>query len=255
LKGSYEKPLNRRWDVFRDWLKKLNFYKNAYRCFDKIIVFTEEEKKAVRALSPRADISVVPIGVEIESYKFKSNSDSPLDLIFVGYMGHYPNVDGITYFCNKIFPMVQKKLPLVNLHIIGSKMNGELSSVSGNKNIQIIGEVEDIRPYLAKAKVFVAPLRLGRGLRVKILEAMAMGLPVVATSVACSGIRAAAGKSILIADRPHKFSADIIRLAQDEGLRNDIAANARNIVERYYSCKNTQRQLQEIYGEMIGDAR
>ncbi len=255
LKWSYEKPLKGKWNIFRDWLRKLDFYKNAYKCFDKIIVFTEEEKKTVKSLAPKADISAIPIGVEIKSYNFKACDETSDELVFVGYMGHYPNVDGINYFCEKIFPLIQERLPSVTLNIVGSRMNGELDRIADNKNIKIIGEVDDIRPYLASAKVFVAPLRLGRGLRVKILEAMAMGLPVVATSVAANGIKAAAEESMLIADKPHKFAANVIRLLQDETLRKNMSSNARNIVEMYYNSQNNQLRIQKVYRELAGEMR
>jgi polysaccharide biosynthesis protein PslH len=255
LSGSYERPLRGKWARIRDWVKKVDFHKNAYRRFDKIIVFTDEEKRTVRRMAPAADISIVPIGIETGSYSAHGNGEHPFDLMFVGYMGHYPNVDGLSYFCREIFPAIRKRMSRINLHIIGSRMTGNLPKIDDVANIIFTGEVEDIRPYLAKAKVFVAPLRCGGGLRVKILEAMAMGLPVVATPAACRGIRAVPGKDILIANGPRAFAESVVNLVENEELRVEMGRNARACIMRYYDCADTQRQLQSVYREIMGEHR
>jgi glycosyltransferase involved in cell wall biosynthesis len=248
LLSSYEKPLENGYlDRFIDWLKKMRFHKDAYRRFDKIIVFTEEEKIRVKSLVSGVDISVIPMGLDLLSYNFFKRESQPLDIIFMGYMGHYPNIDGILYFCNKIFPLIQAELPEVSLHIIGSGTNERLSGLSGRRNIFLVGEVENVYPFLAKSKVFIAPLRLGGGIKVKILEAMAMGLPVVATSAAARGLKINTEEDIVIADNPKKFAKAVISLMKDEILRNKVGGNARLVVDRFYNLGKIKEQLKLVY--------
>ncbi len=252
LFSSYEKPLNGGYFIrFNDWLKKVRFHKRVYQWFDKIVVFNQEEAKNVKKLAYKADISVIPIGLDLNTYGVLHTQEKSLDLIFVGYFGHFPNIDGLFYFCDKIFPLIQRELPEVSLYIIGSGMPDEIKELSERKNIHIIGEVEDIRCYIANAKVFIAPLRLGRGMRVKILEAMAMGLPVVSTSIAANGIRLKNGREIIIENIPKKFARAAICLLKNAVLRKELGINARIAVEQDYDLNKITDLFKITYNSII----
>lgn len=252
LFSSYERPLKRgRFIRFKDWLKKVRFHKRAYQWFDKIVVFNQEEAKNVKKLVNKVDISVIPIGLDLSVYEALHTQEKSLDLIFVGYFGHFPNIDGLSYFCDKIFPLIQRELPEVSLYVIGSGIKDEIKELSERKNIHLIGEVEDIRSYMAMAKVCIAPLRLGRGLRVKILEAMAMGLPVVSTSVAAKGIRLKNGREIIIEDTPQKFAKAVICLLKNTAFRNELGNNARRVIEQDYDLNKIRDLFRITYNSVI----
>ncbi len=252
LFGCYEKPLNGGCFIrFNDWLKKVRFHKMVYQWFDKIIVFSHEEAENVKKLAHKADTTVIPIGLDLPAYGVLPAREKHSDLIFVGYFGHYPNIDGLFYFCDKIFPLIQRELPEVSLYVIGSGMPDEIKELSERKNMHIIGEVGDIRYYMASAKVFIAPLRLGGGIRVKILEAMAMGLPAVSTSIAAKGIRLKNGRGIIIEDIPKKFARAVIRLLKDTALCKELGNNTRMAIEQYYDLNKITDLFKITYNSVI----
>ena len=162
-------------------------------------------------------------------------------------MGHYPNIDGIFYFCNKIFPLIQNKIPETSLSILGTDTGDRLSALADRKNINVIGEVADIKPFLAKSRVFVVPLRLGGGLKVKILEAMAMGLAVVATPCAVSGIGLENNKEVIIGSNPRRFAEGVINLLKDQILCYEMGDNARLFVRRNYDSNIVSKQYKSVY--------
>ncbi len=247
LFGSYEKPVECgyfRW--IDNWLRKVRFHKEAYSKFDKVIVFTDKEGKRVMNLSKETNTSVMPIELDMSAYNFDT-TEKAIDIIFIGYMGHYPNIDGIFYFCNKIFPLIQNKIPETSLSILGTDTGDRLSALADRKNINVIGEVADIKPFLAKSRVFVVPLRLGGGLKVKILEAMAMGLAVVATPCAVSGIGLENNKEVIIGSNPRRFAEGVINLLKDQILCYEMGDNARLFVRRNYDSNIVSKQYKSVY--------
>lgn len=241
---------------FFDWLNWRRFQKIIYQNFDRIIGFSDEDCKIIQRVAPRNKISIIPIGIDFASYKLSESDEKPIDILFMGHMLHYPNIDGLHYFNRKIFPLIKKGIPNVKFCIIGSSMKKANFKLKKDKNIEVIGEVEDIRPYLLKTKVMVVPVRLGAGIKVKILEAMAMGVPVVATRVAAKGLKAIPGESIYIADSTKDFMCKVVSLLQDEPKRMAMAKNAREVIEKYYDANKIFYQEESLYESlMLRDTR
>ncbi|MFH1202026.1 MAG: glycosyltransferase [Candidatus Omnitrophota bacterium] len=252
LSNSYEKPAFGRIFRFFDWLNWVLFQKRIYLYFDKIVTFTEEDRKiARRAVSPDK-ISVIPIGIDLASYQLPKDINKSIDILFVGHMLHYPNVDGLLYFCDKIFPLIKSKMPGVNFHIIGSNMGSiDLEKIKDDKNIRIVGEVDDVRPYLARSKLLVSPIRKGAGLKVKILEALAMGIPVVATSQSVKGLKIEPEDPVYIGDTPGKFSDTVIGILNNGLSQNGLAEKARGVIDRFYDSKGISSQMELLYESLI----
>lgn len=230
-----------------EWIKIRFYLNNMYRKFDKIFVFTKQDKNLLLRLNHSLNIRVVPIGIDLDYYSTKRSYKKDIDLLFIGSFFHYPNIDGVKFFLTKVYPILKSKIGKLNFKIVGSGVSKDkLKSILGinrDPNIEILGEVSDIRDYLYRTKVFVAPIRLGRGMKVKILEAMASGVPIVTTSNAIKGVKVRPGKDLLVADDPLSMVNNIIKLWQDERFAQLIARNAKKVAKSNYDNKQIKTEL------------
>jgi polysaccharide biosynthesis protein PslH len=158
-------------------------------------------------------------------------------------MDYFPNIDGILYFVKSIFPILRKHIPDVELQIVGSNPVQAIRDLATTAGVTVTGHVSDVRPYLSSASVAIAPLRIARGTQNKILEAMAVGIPVVATSQAAKGVQATPGEHLLVADDPESFAHEMIRMLDNVLLRNRISAAARRQIEAAHSWDASMRIL------------
>lgn len=191
-------------------------------------------------------ISVVPMGVDIDYYQPNSNNNET-NLLFTGTIRYFPNKDAILYFYRQIFPLVKNVIPDVKFYVVGNHPPKNIMKLASKDDIIVTGQVEDVRPYFDKSAVFVCPLRSGSGMQTKILEAMAMGVPVVTTSIGATALEAVDGRDIIVADDIKVFSEKIIELIKNRDLRNYIARNARKLVEEKYEWSIIVRRFDEIY--------
>ena len=169
-------------------------------------------------------------------------------LLFLAAMDRGPNVEAALYFWNDILPLIRKKVPDVKFRIVGSRPLPEvLALAEKDKNTIVTGFVEDIEPSYKTSTIFVAPLLTGGGIIVKILDALASGTPVVATSIGNEGINATPGEHLLIADTPEDFAGNVVRLLHDKPMRERIGEAGRNFVAVKYSKEALRKQLGEIY--------
>ncbi|MBI5233286.1 MAG: glycosyltransferase [Deltaproteobacteria bacterium] len=239
-------------DVLRDvygWAKLINWEVDACRKFDKVVCMTSNDAQELRGLLPEDKLAVINTGVDTSFFSPGSDDEiEPDSLIFVGGYRHYPNVDAVVYFVNEILPLIRKEAPGVRLYVVGSYPPPELiDAVRHDSNIIVTGLVEDLRVYLRKAGVFVVPLRLGCGIRGKVLEAWAMAKPVVATTVAGAGLEAIHGENILIADSPEDFARETIRVLRDPALGKRLGLNGRDIVVRKYDWSMVGEKISDMY--------
>jgi len=203
-------------------------------------------------LSVNSDIplSVVPMGVDLDYYQ-PSNEEYGPNLLFTGTIRYFPNKDAILYFYNQIFPLIKDAVPNVKFYIVGNLPPKKIRRLMSNEDVVVTGRVEDIRPYFARSAVFVCPLRSGSGMQTKILEAMAMGVPVVTTSMAFEALDATAGKDIIIADDAKTFAEKVIMLLKDKELRQNVANSARALVERKYGWSSITKRMDIVYENIL----
>ncbi|NQT75663.1 MAG: glycosyltransferase [Candidatus Omnitrophica bacterium] len=235
-----------------DYLKRVRLHHSLYKKLDRAILLSREDEEVLRPFFPKTNFSFIPTGVDIEKFSFV-HPDRPKAkrLIYVGHYPHYPNEDAVIYFIKKIFPRIQKRIPEIEFLIVGSGPTEKIKQISNQHNIRLIPDVEDVWSYLRESAIFVNPIRISAGIKGKVLEAMAAGIPVVSTRVGSSGIMARNKQEILIADTPSAFARAVIKLLKDDTLYSGLAHNARNLVEQKYDWCRISQLLSQAYDETM----
>jgi glycosyltransferase involved in cell wall biosynthesis len=192
-----------------------------------------DREKLLRRHS-EAKIHIVENGVDVPFYDSpREPSAGSSSIVFVGNMSYHANTDAVTYFAQSIWPLIRRDAPELRFTIVGSNPTSEVRQLAQLPGIEVTGTVDDVRTYYRQAAAVAVPLRAGTGTRLKILEAMAAGVPVVSTAIGAEGLEAPDGNVILIADSPERFAASILSLARDPVRRDRMAAAARVWVERF----------------------
>ena len=230
-------------------LKKYEF--DMYRNADKVLALTPQGKEELLTIAPDLDIAVVPHGVDVEAFAFSAQAEEENSLVFLGNYLHYPNVDAVLFFHAEIWPRLKSALPELKFYVVGQSPPPEITRLAADKSIVVTGTVDDVTPYLRRGKVFICPVRLGGGFRGKILEAMALGRPVVSTRLGAEGIPASDGENIILADEPDDFFKAIDNLMKDTALYRKIQESARRLMEERYAWDKGVAQLANVLEEMI----
>jgi glycosyltransferase involved in cell wall biosynthesis len=218
--------------------------------FDRCIAVSEMDRQRLITANPRVRVDVIPTGVDTRLLQaLPQNSASPA-LLFIGKMSYRPCADAVLYFCHEILPLIRRSVGNVEMWIVGTDPPPEVRRLGGN-GVHVTGRVADVIPYYRRSTVCVVPLRAGGGTRLKIFEAMALGRPVVSTTLGCEGLSVTDGDHLLIADSPRQFAEKTVRLLSDRALRQRIAANARRLVANHYDWDVVAEQLMQIYAEMV----
>jgi polysaccharide biosynthesis protein PslH len=230
------------------WQKCLLYERRIYPQFQAITMVSERDRRAVEKniISCAGRVSVVPNGVDTERNVPGLAEPQSSSLVFNGALSYYANTDAMRYFLGEILPLVHAACPQASLKITGRSDGADLKALHIGNLVQLTGYLEDVRPTVAGSWACVVPLRIGGGTRLKILEAMALGTPVVATSKAAEGLDVTHEHDILIADEPGDFARQTLRLLGDPGLRGRLAQNARALVEAKYSWDMIGRQFCEL---------
>ena len=204
---------------------------------DVILSVSKEDADftCTRLPNPTTQVWVVPNGVDIENFRPPDTAERKNRIIFCGSMDVFMNIDAVNWFACRVFPRVRKAVSGAEFWIVGRNPAPKVKVLASLPEVRVTGQVEDVRPYYTKAKVAVAPFRYGGGTKLKVLEAMALGVPVVATSVGCQGIDVTPGKHLFKEDNEEAFAQRVVSLLKDENLRRQMAKEARRLVEERYS--------------------
>jgi sugar transferase (PEP-CTERM/EpsH1 system associated) len=232
---------------------KLERYERRYCArFDMNLTVSELDKKLLRNITGVNDIEVIENGVDVDYFSPSGNMKKNKRIIFAGRLDQYSNRESILYFCSKIWPLIKKKHPDLRFTIIGNNPPAKLAEIAGKDgNIELLGYVDDVRPFFADAMISVCPIMDGGGTRIKILDALAMGMPIVSTSIGCEGINITPGADVLIADTPEEFAAKIDSIIKDANKRHSMSKNARKTAEENYSWKAISEKLDRIYSRYV----
>jgi len=214
------------------------------------LVVSQVERRALGALGERAAVN--PNGVDLGAFPFTPGRGAPLRIVFVGNLGYPPNVDAVTWFVRAVLPRIRAKLPEVEFVIVGPRASRAVQASGRARGVRLAGTVPNVHAELSGAEIAVAPLRVGAGIQNKVLEAMAAGTPVVATSLAVSGISVRPGEHCLVADTPVAFGRAVETLLRRADLRLRLAQAARDLVAARYSWEMSVAELEEVYAATIG---
>ena len=247
----------RRFLRLHHWWRRVLFTRQACAQFDGLVVLTAADRRRLSWLMASSRrIHEVPTGVDLEHFREAPprQQREPDSLVYVGHYPHYPNEDAVLWFAREILPRIWAQRPSVKFYVVGSYPTDSIRRLAArDKRIVVTGLVPDVKPYEARAMVMVAPLRLGKGIKGKILEGFAVGTPVVATSCANEGIRAVAGRDILLADSPRGFAAQTLRLLGDAQLWERLSGAGRAFVAGHAWSKRAG-QLDSVYQRVLADA-
>ena len=215
-------------------------------------VCSEREREILLRRVPQARIEVVANGVDVEFFAANPTQDGVRrDLVFMGRMDYHANIDAALYFAKKIWPRVRARRPELRFAVVGSQPTNDVLALRDLAGVTVTGTVDDVRPFYHNALAAVVPLRVGGGTRLKILEAMAAGTPVVSTTLGAEGLAVTAGRDILIADSSEAM-ADTIASLQPKTLEwQSLITNARTLVQAQYDWSVSGEVLLRLYAEQL----
>ena len=254
----YETQTNRVKKAFfyNQWQKMYRYERDTCRAFNAVIAVSRADRDQMRDEFGVNEVYDVPTGVDTKYFRPLGNRPEPYNLVFTGSMDWIPNEDAIIYFAEKILPQISRRMPLVTLTVVGRNPSRRLKAIAeANKQIKITGRVDDVRPFIDSASAYVVPLRVGGGTRLKIYEAMAMGKPVISTTIGAEGLPVADGKELLIADEPEAFAGAAIRAAFRRAARGENRAAGAGDRLRASRVGARRKRLHERYArESSGSA-
>lgn len=243
---------------FKSWYyyqegKRLESYEQRL-CpgFDLNITCSEMDKERLLRIAPDCHAEVVPNGVDVNYFRSTASEVDGKRLVFMGTLSWYPNREAVLFIANELWPKLKESIPDIRFDIIGANPPKQLLDLACTDDHFVVhGFVDDPRPLISAAAVFICPIRDGGGTKLKILDAFAMGKAVVANPVACEGINVDNGNNVIFANDVSEYTAQIKRLVEDSAYRKQIGLAARSLVEREYSYSSIGKKLSQLFEEIV----
>ena len=221
---------------------------------DAVLAVSEVDRRALTDTGAEASkITVIPIAVDCQQIQSIQRVSASQEILMVSTLFYPPNADGVRWFINQVYPLVRQAVPDATLTIIGPRPPKDITqfAIRNSQFVTVTGYVPDLQPYLERAALTVVPVRAASGMRVRILEALARGIPVVTTTTGVEGIDAVHGEHLLIADEPQSFAMEVVRLLQDASLRRRLAENGRRLVQEKYDWRMVLPKLEAVYQTLM----
>ncbi len=241
------------------WLKLARYEAQLMRSCDAVVAVAHEDRDVLRELAPHTPIGVVPNGVDTSYFDRAAmalDRAGPLSfggptLVFSGTLDFRPNVDAVAWFAREALPRVRARCPAARLLVVGKRPAPALRQLAAEGALTLTGEVPDARPYIAGASVYVVPMRIGGGVRLKLLEALALAAPVVSTGMGAEGVTGLrAGEHCLLADDPASFATAVLRLLDDQALAKRLGIAGRALVQEHYDWQVIVPRLEALYRDL-----
>ncbi len=243
------------WEKLMGWeeyKKFLHYEGKLARQADLCVFCSKVDMECVKKQAPDADCALVPNAVDCAKYFFKhSEEEESKTLVFAGSFKYRPNFLAVKFFMEKIFPIVQQRVPDVKFLAVGNAAGTTLRRYESRPGFKSIDFVSDLRPYLAKATIAVVPLTVGAGVSNKLAEGFAVGTPVVATPLACGDLPLKSGEQLLVGKSAEEFAEHVIQFLRDKDLRGQVAARARRFVEKEYDWEISSGKLEAVFDKLV----
>jgi len=231
--------------------KLLKFEADFARKFDQVMLISPRDLEAVAAQPPLTNVFFNPHGVDFDFFAPDPTVEKEANsLVFSGNMKYMPNIDAAVYFCAEILPLIRKHVPTVKVYILGTRPTAEVMELAKDPAIIVTGRVPDLREYMNRAEVAIVPMRIVAGLLNKVLEGLAMALPIVATPQANEGIKALDGTHIMIADTPEKFAMEVVQLLNDPARREQLGSAGREFIRQKWSWEAHLIELEQSFVDL-----
>jgi polysaccharide biosynthesis protein PslH len=222
--------------------------------FDAVAAISSEDVAAMKQVAPKGNYSIIPAGVDTNYFHPTNVEVDPNSIISLGTLASEQNYDAMRFFLDAIFPLILSKLPSAILHIVGSSEQRILPFAKRfGSSVKVYGLVPDVRDYLAHSAVLVVPLRIGGGMRLKLLEAFASGKAIISTSIGAEGNKARNGTHLLIRDGAKSFADAVVELLSDAELRNLMGLNARELAVSSYGWDRIGGEFANLYEQLLHD--
>lgn len=231
------------WD--NQYRKMFSYEKATVSLFDEVVAVSERDKETICRDYAIKNVSVIRTGVDLDFFKYSPPVEGS-GIVFTGSMDWMANIDGIEYFMDEVWPLIGAAAPDATMTVVGRNPPGHLVDRMNGPNWKFTGFVDDIRPYMKESSVYVVPLRVGGGTRMKVFEAMASGCPLVSTEIGVEGLPLVEGEHYLGADSPEAIAQAVLRLLKDRELRMKLSRNAREYVEEEFSCTKAALEFEGI---------
>ena len=251
--GNERNPIKRAY--YRSQYKRLRRHEaRICRAYDRVIAVSDVDRKIMEIEFNVGNVRVVENGVDTEYFKRAgSGYRDPYNLVFCGAMDWRPNVDAVDYFLSHCYGEIKRRIPQATLTIVGRNPPGRLRKLAAGINgVSITGTVDDVRPYVSKCSVFVVPLRIGGGSRLKILEAMSMEKAVVSTAVGAEGLEVIDDVHIVLADGARELAEKCVKVLLDEQKQFELGRNGRRLVLASYDWKRISAKMVEAWESIVG---
>jgi sugar transferase (PEP-CTERM/EpsH1 system associated) len=250
----YENETNplKRWYIGRQAAKVEAFEKSIFRTVKGATAVSDEEAGWILSVNPNLNVSSIDNGVDLEYFSGDNSRQQPRTIVFTGSMDWRPNQDCVTYFVEDIFPILRRTYPDLSAVFVGRNPPEHIVRYGDRDGIEITGTVDDVRGYINDASVYVVPLRIGGGSRLKILEALSMQKAVVSTSVGAEGLEITPDENIVLADAPEQFAAAVSTLVENPERRAALGKAGRQLVERRYGWDFLAGRLAEFLASVAG---
>jgi glycosyltransferase involved in cell wall biosynthesis len=232
-------------DVERNWRRRLALHLHMFRIrmlegalgrtFNLVVTNSTVDEQVIRELCGATNTLTITNGVDMQYFAPETAPGNNDKVVFTGVMGYAPNEDAAMYFAEEIFPLVKEKRPSAEFWIVGSEPSEKVRALAKMPGVHVTGKVDDVRPYVRSAAVFVSPLRIGSGVKNKILAAMAMKKATVATTLSIDGLNLANNREVLLADEPKDFADKVLQLLTDREAAQQLGANGLARVQGQYS--------------------
>jgi glycosyltransferase involved in cell wall biosynthesis len=243
-RAQHEENLLKRLYFWQEGLRLRRYERRVCPQFDLNITCSSLDTERLRSVAPEVAVTEVPNGVDTEYFRPRGEFERPFSLVFAGNLSWYPNAAAMFFFADRVWPTLKRELPEVTMDVIGANPPRALSAVAAReKDFQVHGFVPDVRPYVSSAALYVCPIMDGGGTKLKILDALAMGKPIVAHPIACEGIAVRDGHDVIFAQEPHEFVESIVALLRNPEKRKQMSANARSLAASTYSYTSIGRKL------------